>query len=253
MADPSNYKERQQEILDILATSTYVTVEHLSERLHISASSVRRDLSVLESKGAVKRTHGGVSLRINDNMHISFSMRIKKAEKKKRQIAVKAAELINDGDTVFIDASSTCMYLIYEITKKRGITIITNSVNALAYLQNFNMRVVCTGGILDRDDRAALVGSEAMARVAEMRANTVFFSPQAVDDDGNMFDCYPEEVAITQQMMKSSINKVCLCDSEKIGKCSSFKQTDMSKINFFVCDEPQGKKFQSLFPNVNFI
>ena len=253
MVNGISNSERKKEILDILETSPYVTVEYLSKKLHISESNIRKDLSALELAGAVKRSHGGVSLKDSDSMHIPFPIRMKKNEMEKKQIAIKAAGLVNDGDTVFIDPSTTCMYLAYELTKKRGITIITNSVNVLAYLQNFNMRVVCTGGVLDSEDRAAMVGNEAIKRISEMRANIAFFSPQAVDNIGNMFDCYPDEVSIVQEILKYSSKRVCLCDADKIGKLSSFKQTDMNEIDIFVCDRSQQEKFGSLFPNVKFL
>ncbi|MBO5845289.1 MAG: DeoR/GlpR transcriptional regulator [Clostridia bacterium] len=253
MISKSKNNERKKEILDILRTVPYVTVEYLSSKLHISASSVRRDLAMLEQMGAVKRSHGGVSLRGSDNMHVPFIMRMKQSEAQKVQIAKKAAALVKDGDTVFIDASSTGMYLSYELVKKKNLTVVTNGVGVLYYLQNFNVRVFCIGGMLDHTDRNAIVGGEAIESISKIRAGFAFFAPQTVDDDGNMFDCYPEEIAVIRKMMECAAKRVCLCDSTKLGKSSTFKQVDMSEIDIFVCDLPQTERFAAKFPHVKFL
>ena len=132
-------------------------------------------------------------------------------------------------------------------------TVITNGINVISYLQNFNIRVICTGGIIDSDDRAVLVGNETVKRIKDMRANLLFFAPQALDDNGDMFDCYPEEVAAIQAMLANAATRVCLCDSTKIGKSSSFKQTDMNGIDILVCDIPQWEKFGRRFPRVRYL
>lgn len=255
MKRKSGYKniDRHDEILDILQKTPYATVDFLANELHISQSSVRRDLAALETRGAVVRSRGGVSLKVSDNLDIPFELRMQAHSEEKKLIAAKAAKLIEDGNTVFIDASTTVMYLGYELVRKRGLTVITNGINILYYLQPFNIRVVCTGGILDHADRAAMVGNETVKRISEMRADIVFFSPQAIDGDGNMFDCYPEEIASVQAMIACASKKVCLCDSSKIGNTSSFKQTDMSQIDILVCDTPLGHIYGEKFPHVSFI
>ena len=242
MKRKSGYKniDRHDEILDILQKTPYATVDFLANELHISQSSVRRDLAALETRGAVVRSRGGVSLKVSDNLDIPFELRMQAHSEEKKLIAAKAAKLIEDGNTVFIDASTT-------------LTVITNGINILHYLQPFNIRAVCTGGILDHADRAAMVGNETVKRISEMRADIVFFSPQAIDGDGNMFDCYPEEIASVQAMIACASKKVCLCDSSKIGNISSFKQTDMSQIDILVCDTPLGHIYGKKFPHVSFI
>ena len=245
--------ERHEEILEILHQTPYASVEFLANELHISPSSIRRDLAMLETKGVVVRSHGGVSLKVTDNLDIPFELRLQAHAAEKKLIAQKAVELIEDGDTVFVDPSTTSMYLVYELVRKRGLTVITNGINVLHYLQPYNVRAVCTGGILDHADRAAMVGNETIRRINEMRADIVFFSPQAIDNEGTMFDCYPEEAATVQAMINCSAKRICLCDSSKIGCTSSFKQSDMSQIDAIVCDTPIEQIYGEKFPNVKFL
>ena len=245
--------ERHNEIIEILKFSRYATVDYLASELHISPSSIRRDLAALEAMGSVTRSHGGVSLTVSDNLNISFAMRMKSNSSEKRKIAEKAIDLVCDGDVVFVDASSTTMHLIHRLTDKKGITVITNGIPALHYLSDFKMKVICTGGTLDSEDRAALVGNEAMRVVRDMRANIAFISPQAIDSEGVLFDCYREEAAVTRQMIECAALKVCLCDSSKIGKSSTFKQCSFSDLDVVVCDTPLGDIFGEKFPKTKFI
>ena len=253
MLKNAQMSERHMRILEILRVKAYATVDMLANELYVSQSSVRRDLNYLETRGFLKRSYGVVSLKTSDNLNVPFPIRLNANVTQKRNIAKKALELVDDGDTVFVDASSTCMYLLYELVNKKGITVVTNGVNAVHYLQNFNVKVICTGGSLYRDDPAAMTGADTIDVISHVRANVVFFSPQAIDDSGTLLDCYHEENAVIRCMMKYSDKKVCLCDSTKIGKVSSFKLCDMSEVDVLVCDQPQADRYKADFPNLRFL
>ena len=245
--------DRHKEIIDILQSTTYATVDRLAAELHISASSIRRDLAALEARGLIIRSYGGATLNVRESIDIPFEVRMEANAAQKKQIAAKAIKLVNEGDTVFCEASSTTMYLIHELARKRGLTIVTNSINALCYLQSFNNKVICTGGMMDRDDHAALVGSDAVEKIASMRANIAFFSTYAINNDGTLFDYYPDQITVLRKMMECSAKNVCLCDSSKIGKVSSFKQTTLASIDVLVCDISLEEKYQNAFPNLKFL
>ena len=253
MLKKQHSNDRLNEIIEILKKQTYVTVDDLAEKLHISTSSIRRDLATLESRGSVIRSYGGATLNERDNFSTPFTVRMEMNASLKKQIAAKAVKLVNEGDTVICEASSTTMYLIYELAKKRGITVVTNSINALHFLQSYNIKVICTGGTMDRDDHAALVGSDAVEKISSVRANVLFFSAYAIDDDGNTFDYYPEEITVLKKMIECSAKRVCLCDSTKIGKVSSFKQAALSDVDVLVCDVPLEEKYGKKFPHLEFL
>jgi len=249
----SQKNERHREILEILERIPFVTVEYLAEELHISPSSIRRDLSILEARGSVKRSYGGVSLTVTDCLDIPFSMRMKANVAEKKKIAIKAAELVKDGDTVFLDDSSTCMYLAYELVKKRGVTIITNGVHTVHYLADFKTKVICTGGMLDFENRASMTGAETLRQISLMRANFSFFAPQALSEDGLLMDCYRETAAAARQMMLSGESKVALCDSSKVGKNSTFTQCSLGELDYLVCDESLSARYGKRFPRVCYL
>ncbi len=249
----ANRNERYNEILDMLKVTTYATVESLAQQLHISSSSIRRDLATLEARGKVVRSHGGVELLETGRASVSFSLRFRENAGAKRRIAEKAAELVNDGDVVFLDGSTSAMYLAHKLAQKNGITIITNGVNAAQYLSDYKIKVICTGGTLDTDDRSMLVGSDALRMVREMRADWMFFSVSALDDDGKMYDFTREGVAVARQMMECARQKVCLCDSSKLGKTSTYWECDLGELDYLICDVPLTPIYGEAFPNTRFL
>lgn len=245
--------ERCNEIMEILTRTRYASVEYLAKKLHISASSIRRDLADLEKSGAVIRSYGGVEAAVSDHMNIPFSLRMRENAAEKKKIAQKAARLVNDGDVILADGSTTVLYLIRELTQKRGITVVTNGVAALNYLSSFRVKTLCTGGTLNEENRWVLVGDSAVQMLSELRANLAFFSSQALDDRGDLFDNYQAELPCIRQMLASASRKVFLCDSSKVGKISTFRLGNLSEVDTVVCDEPLTDRFGDAFPRVEFL
>ncbi len=247
-----NINDRHTEIIAILQRTPYVTVEYLAEELHISPSSIRRDLTIMEARGLVRRTHGGVSLTVTDNLYIPFPLRMKAAISEKRTIASKALELVQEGDVIFLDSSSTCMFLAKELVKKRGITIISNNLSALHYLMDFSVKTVCTGGALNPENRNSMVGDDALRLLDTVRANIAFIAPQSIDKNGDLFSCYREGVSIVQHMLANAEQKIGLCDSTKLGKMSTYKQCSIGDLDALIGEISLAPYFADKFPHVKY-
>ncbi len=245
--------ERAQEIMEILNSTGYVTVEYLSKKLHISPSSVRRDLTDLERRGEVIRSYGGVELVDRSHRNIPFALRTHENESEKKKIATSAAKLVNEGDVVFVDGSSTAFLLFGELAKIKGITIVTNSIDGLSFLNSFQVRVISTGGIMSMDNRSVLVGHNAKAVFETIHADICFFSAQSLDDDGVATDPYLEEIPLRIAMCKNSRKRVLLCDSKKLGRVSVYRQCSLDEVDFVVCDADISEIYKEKFPNTEFI
>lgn len=245
--------ERLNEIIEILEKNRYVSVEYLSRRLHISPSSIRRDLSVLEKKGLVMRSYGGAELVVSDHLNIPFSARMQANAAEKKEIAAKAAALVNDGDVIMVDGSTSGMYLVSKLVEKRGLTIITTGVEALHFLSSFPVKTICPGGTLNSENRTVLVGDEVVRALSDMRANFAFFSSQAIDARGTLFDNYRSEIPCINRMLSSSECRVFLCDSSKTGRLSTFRLCSLADVDIVVSDAPLGQMYGDEFPDVRFI
>ena len=212
-------KDREKQILEILLKQKNVTVKELSELLFISEPSVRRDLASLEKQNLIKRVHGGAVIEetMLSKNKIPFLIREYEESSAKMLIAQKAIDLICDNDVVFLDASTSCYYLIPFLASKRNITVVTNGVKALTKLAEYDINTISTGGALV-NSCLALVGEEAYKTIETFNADVALFSCRGLSDDGYLTDIAPEENNIRKRMIKNSEKSYLLCTQEKIGK-----------------------------------
>lgn len=211
--------EREKQILEILLKEKRATVQQLAKALFISEPSVRRDLASLEKQNLIKRVHGGAVLEETalSRNKIPFLIREYEQSSAKVQIAQKAIELVRDNDVVFLDASTSCYYLIPFLAARRNLTVITNGVKALAKLAEYDITVFSTGGALI-NSCLVLVGEEACQTIESFHADIAFFSCRGVSDDGFLTDIAREENIVRKRMIQRSRKSYLLCATEKFGK-----------------------------------
>src|SRR3954465_774646 len=160
-------ERRAQVILQELLRTGKLSVSHLAKRLKVSTATVRRDLSELEGRGLLRRSHGG-AIPVQQPLyepfrHISYyheQERQRSAEK--RRIGLVAAELVSDGETLAIGAGTTATQAARSISLHRGLTVLTNAINvAMELSHRDDLKVIVTGGFLS-GDWFALVGPGAI-------------------------------------------------------------------------------------------
>lgn len=211
--------EREKRILEILLKEKRCSVKDLAKALYISQPSVRRDLQSLEAQNLIKRVHGGAMLEESAvcKNKIPFLIREYEQSGAKAILARKAAELVCDGDVIFLDASTSCYYLIPYLAGKKGITVVTSGVKALSKLAEYDIRTVSTGGTLI-NSCLALVGEEAYQTLESFNADLAFFSCRGVSEDGYLTDISPEENGVRKKMIRRAKRSYLLCATEKFGK-----------------------------------
>lgn len=233
--------EREDEIIALLNETEYATVEYLAGKMNISASSIRRDLKNLEERGLVNRSYGGVKIANATGKKIPFSLRSHENSAQKKLIAKAALSLINDGDIVFLDGSSSAYFVAELLPARNDVTVITNSIDVMSCLSEYNIKAYCTGGAVSPENRAVLVGGYTQDFLRRVNADVALFSVQGIRADGSFSDCYSEEVAVRNVMMKNARRRVLLCDSSKWNRTSAFYQGNVSDIEYLVTDaDPSG-------------
>ena len=211
--------EREKQILEILLKEKKASVQQLAKALFISEPSVRRDLQSLEKQNLINRVHGGAVIdesALSKNK-IPFLIREYEQSSAKLTIAQKAVNLISDNDVIFLDASTSCYYLIPFLTSKTNITVITNGVKALMKLADYGINAISTGGAL-LNKCMALVGEDAYKTIETYNANVAFFSCRGISNDGYITDISAEENNVRKKMIQRAKKSYLLCTSEKIGK-----------------------------------
>lgn len=245
--------ERQNQICTILMEKRFVTVKELSEKLFISESSIRRDLASLERDGFLKRSHGGASVIKSHELVVPFEVRAHKNITAKQIIAKKAVNLINNGNVVFLDQTSTSFFLATEILKSKSVTVVTNNREILNLLANSDLNVIFTGGVVSKYNKNCLVGQSAQKCFEEIYADLAFFSVKSLSSDGVVTDCSQEEVFVRKAMLDSADKKVFLCDSSKIGTRSAYKQCTLNDVDYLISDDQTVSSYKSSFPKLQII
>lgn len=234
--------ERQKKILETLANEGAVSVSRLSTELGVTEETVRRDLEKLEKQDCLKRTHGG-AVSVDENTYeASLEKRKTTNIEAKQKIAKMAAAQIIEGDTIFLDASTTTFFMAKELKKMRNITVITNSLRVVVELQGCELvKVISVGGVLSQNQ--SFVGSLAEKSIEDnFVASKMFFSSKGITANGGILESNELECGIKQKMLKNSRYKYYLCDKSKMGRVGFVKLAKISEINYLVCDaDPEGE------------
>ena len=212
-------KERDKIILELLLRNKKVTVKDLAAVLYVSEPSVRRDLAGLERQNLIKRIHGGAMIEESAVAKNKIPFKVRELEESSAKVvmAQEAAKLVEDGNIVFLDASTSTYNLIPFLEDKKNITVITNGVRALERLAEHGINTISTGGALDRDCMS-LVGEEAYKTIETINADVCFFSCRGIDEDGNITDIFSAENYIRERMIRHSKRAYLICAKEKFGK-----------------------------------
>ncbi|GFP36218.1 DeoR family transcriptional regulator, fructose operon transcriptional repressor, partial [Candidatus Hakubella thermalkaliphila] len=139
--------ERQKKIVQLLREAGTVYVSDLSQRFDVSEETIRRDLDRLEREGVAHRIHGGAISFEHTRIEPSYRAKLHLNTEQKQTIAAEAAKMVEEGDTVILDMSTTTVFLAKELRRKRDITVVTNFPLVInEFADASNVTVVSTGG-----------------------------------------------------------------------------------------------------------
>ncbi len=238
--------DRLEDILRILKKHGYVTVKFLTEELHYSTATINRDLNRLQEQQLVKRSYGGVE--IVEQQGIPLRFRYHKMRAAKDHIAKCAATYIQDGDVVFIDATTTTQCMVPHIVNK-DITVITNNLTIVSYLSEHGVKVVCTGGTVV-EVPCFLGGRDALATIDRYRADKLFFSAGTLLEDGQIGRVNFEIVSAMRRHAKETF---LLVDHEKFGAKTLDVRMSLNDVDYVISDCEIDAPLRETFPNVQFI
>lgn len=204
--------ERQQAIINLLREKGKISVVRLSQTLNYSEMTIRRDLTKMEKAGLLKRSHG-MALE-NDINSQPITTRSFAQDDEKRKLCKEASKHLKDKMTVFLDSSSTCMYLIPYIAEHKEMCIFTNSVQVLLSAANFHIPCYLSGGKYFEKDMC-LLGSQAENYATNINVDIAFFSCAGYSEDGRITDDSEEQTAVRIAAMKNAKKTIMLFDSTK--------------------------------------
>ncbi len=211
--------ERRQHILSLLKGRASVDVNELAEQLGVSKVTIRHDLDALEKEGALTRVRGGAVRRDEYKPHDhTFAVRAEVNASAKNRIARWAADMVQDGESILMDASTTVFHMVPYLLESRRLTIITNSIEvATALVKNPTHTVILIGGELS--PTGAYVRSHlAGPNLGQLHARTAFVSCSGFTIQDGLMQSDIQEAELKRHMVHSADRVVALIDSSKFGK-----------------------------------
>lgn len=239
--------ERRKLFLDTINERGIATVSALAKMGNVTEETVRRDLLLLEQEGHVIKTHGGavpnesrlgdISAEIRQNMNLPL----------KTKIAVSAASLVRPGDTIFLDASTSALYLARSLKKCREVRVITNSLPIINELSHHpDIKLVSVGGQLSHSNQS-FVGDAAQNLILDNYcASKIFFSCRGLSEEGEMFESDEAQTAVKRTMLRCAAERIMLCDSTKFGRIGHVKLGSLEKISTVITDRIPDVKWKRL-------
>ena len=225
-------RERQTQILDILSRKKQITVLELSQALQVSDVTIRKDLSVLEDKGLLKREHGFATLPESDDINTRLLFNYDT----KRRIARKAAESVKDGETVMIESGSCCALLAEEMSlNKRNITIITNSIFIAAFLRDKSaVRIILLGGEF-QPEAQVMIGPLVKQSAKNFFVDKFFVGTDGFNEIGAMGGDLMRTQAV-RDMAKSARRTIILTESTKFSQTGVVPLLTYSELDSIYTD-----------------
>jgi DeoR/GlpR family transcriptional regulator of sugar metabolism len=210
---------RRQSLLNILRKQPGLRVPELATALDVSEGTVRNDLNALEVQGLLMRVHGGAVLSQQDQFqNNSFVRRYQENAAAKLAIARAAAVLVNDGDSILLDASSTAYYLAKALSDRRHLRVMTNGFEVARELaQNTTNTVILIGGIVNNES-SSVTGLLSEHIIEELHIQKAFLSCSGFSLERGMTEVLLSEAQLKRKAIESSKQVIALVDSSKFGK-----------------------------------
>jgi DeoR family fructose operon transcriptional repressor len=237
-------EERRFRIREILATQRTISASDLCNTLEVTPATIRRDLAALEDEGVLVRSHGGAVSRMSSTkFQPSYDTLARSNSEEKRAIAREAEKLILDGDTVFLEGSTTVLELAGRLHNRNRLTVVTNSPTIVCQLQHSaGVTVLCTGGDLQKDT-VYFSGEWAQRALSEIRLDKAVLGVSAIDPAYGISTANHAEAQIKKMIVKAAKSRIALADHNKFGKQSFAYVGPVNDIDTLITDSGTDLKY----------
>ena len=226
--------ERQNKILANLQINQTALVSDLSREYRVTEETIRRDLEKLEKRGLIKKTYGGAVFGHDSNVDIPFRSREAASQEENMYLAKQAVSLINDGETLMLDASPAALCAARLLRQRVDLTIITNSVEIL---MNFvfikNIKVISTGGLLQKND-FALAGAAAEQALQNFHVDKAIISCSAIHREYGLTEADEQEAQIKSIMSQSAKQTIALVAAGKFDNICLVHFLDVPQLHTLI-------------------
>lgn len=241
---------RKEKIKSILYNEKIVSVSTLATQLHVTDETIRRDLSELEDEGFLIRKHGGAILS-HKVQTPSNNYDLKNVFVKNKQIIAEISKtLIQPGDCIFLDSSTTAYYIAKEISEMK-LTVVTNSLSIINLLvPHKQITLIVIGGTI-QTNRSSFNGHCAVNFLKNFYVDKAIISCRSLDMNTGITEATEEFSELKKTAIKQANQTILAVDYSKFDKTSFIKTCDFSSINDIITDKPLSSQWAEFLKSQN--
>lgn len=228
--------ERRNLILEKLQEEKRVVVSELSQLYGVSEETIRRDLDKLEKEGYATKSYGGAVINDDIGIDLPFNVRKNRNVTGKQRMAEIAAALVNEGDHIFLDASSTAVFVARALKDRERLTVVTNSMEILLELSDVTgWNIISTGGRM-KEGYLAFLGSRTEEAIRSYQMDKAIFSCKALSTERGLMESQESFAYAKRTMLESSRCNILVIDSSKFDQSAFAVVGEMKKVDVVVTD-----------------
>lgn len=236
-------QDRATQILHLLLQKGEGSIDELAVAVGASTASVRRDLIKLEERGLVNRTHGGAEVAgkmgyAPFRFDAAFPLREERFADEKRRIALAAAAMVSEGDTIALSPGTTTTQVARNLRHREGIHIVTSAVNIGMELSSLpNINVTLTGGTIRWPGSFSMVGATAFDSLQRLFYEKVFMGACGIHPQHGITVIESDEALILNEMVKHAKQVIAVADASKLGMISAMQVCSSNQIHTIITDD----------------
>lgn len=239
--------ERRNLILEKLQAEKRVVVSELSQLYNVSEETIRRDLDKLEKEGLAIKSYGGAVINEDISIDLPFNVRKNQNVSGKQKMAEIAASMVHDGDHIFLDASTTAVFVAKALKERERLTVITNSMEILLELSDVSgWNIISTGGVM-KEGYLAFLGSRTEESIRSYFVDKVIFSCKALDRDWGIMESQEAFGSTKKAMMSSGKEKILVIDSTKFDQTAFSVAGNLRDVDYIVTDRRPEERWLAYF------
>jgi DeoR family fructose operon transcriptional repressor len=229
--------DRHTRIIDALREQRRISTRALSQRFDVSEVTIRKDLAALEKQGWLQRVHGGAEALRTPQPEQSFAERRHLHAREKERLAEAAAHLVQPGQTLILDNSTSAYQLALQLCQTSDLRIVTNSFPAASAVAGCrNIEVVVLGGVL-RPETSSIVGPFLGQMLDHLHADWLFLGASGVSVARGLTDADIREVEAKRAMVHAARQVVALVDGSKFHAESFLTFATLGEVDILISDE----------------
>jgi len=242
--------KRIERIQDYHFEHQTVSLDELTTVFNVSKNTIRRDVQQLVDGGKIKKVYGGVAIDHAPAPLESFNKRQTRNQEQKEAIAKAAADLVEDGDIIYIDSGTTTLEMV-EYLQPKQVTVITNNLDFITHsLPYSNLNVISTGGVVNRETKS-FVSFKNTDLLKAYNINKAFMASTGISIENGVTHSSPLESEIKQTVVKRSSKVYLLVDQHKFDKYALITYCGLNEIDYIITNTNPSEDYQEYAKNHN--